>query len=80
MKPQMLFGAVMTIIGSFQQGYWRCSSGQTNSSICWFFSIKSYRNYGFIGYDMGIAATLSVILLLIYVFHKLAAKLFREKD
>ncbi|HHU28524.1 TPA: sugar ABC transporter permease [bacterium] len=83
MKPQMLFGAVMTIIGSFSAGGIGVALSGQNPTPQYAGSLvlNHIEDYGFIRYDMGIAATLSVILLLIiYVFHKLAAKLFREKD
>lgn len=83
MKPQMLFGAVMAIIGSFSAGGIGVALSGANPTPQYAGSLvlNHIEDYGFIRYDMGIAATLSVILLLIiYVFHKLAVRLFREKD
>jgi multiple sugar transport system permease protein len=43
--------------------------------------VNHIEDYGFIRYDMGYAAALSLVLLLImYFFSQLAWKLFGEKD
>lgn len=83
MKPQMLFGAVMTIVGSFSAGGIGVALSGANPTPQYSGSLvlNHIEDYGFIRYDMGIAAALSVILLLIiYLFNKLASRLFKEKD
>ncbi|HBM79746.1 MAG TPA: ABC transporter permease [Clostridiaceae bacterium] len=83
MKPQMLFGAVMAIVNAFSTGQIGVdltganptpqNAGQT--------MVNHIEDYGFLRYDMGYAAALSVILLLmIYVVSQIANKLFVEKD
>jgi multiple sugar transport system permease protein len=43
--------------------------------------VNHLEDFGFIRYEMGYAAAISVLLLLfIYIFSKVAFKLFGEKD
>jgi len=43
--------------------------------------VNHLEDFGFIRYEMGYAAAVSVVLLLVvYVFSKVAFKLFGEKD
>ena len=83
MKPQMLFGAVMTIVGTFSSGAIgvQLSGANPTPNYSGSLILNHIEDYGFIRYDMGYAAALSVVLLiLIYVFSKVANVLFKEKD
>jgi multiple sugar transport system permease protein len=66
MKPQMLFGAVMAIVGTFKSGIGATLSGQNPTpDYAGQLIINHIDDFGFIRYEMGYAATLSVVLLLI---------------
>ncbi len=83
MKPQMLFGAVMAIVGTFSAGALGVQLSGSNPTPNYSGSLilNHIEDYGFIRYDMGYAAALSVVLLLIiYFFSKLSWRLFGEKD
>ncbi|MDY0276499.1 MAG: sugar ABC transporter permease [Acholeplasma sp.] len=83
MKPQMLFGAVMALVSTFSNGYIGVSLSGTNPTPQYAaqFLTNHIDDYGFLRYEMGYAAALSVVLLLmILVFSKIAYKLFAEKD
>lgn len=83
MKPQMLFGAVMAIVGTFSAGALGVSLSGSNPTPNYAGSliVNHIEDYGFIRYDMGYAAALSLVLLLIiYFFSKLSWRLFGEKD
>lgn len=83
MKPQMLFASVMAIVGAFKAG----SIGEQLSGLkpTPEYSGHTIHNhiadYGLIRYEMGYAAALSVILLLmIYFFNRLSWRLFGSKE
>jgi len=83
MKPQMLFGAVMAIVGTFQAGDIgvQLSGANPTPQYAGQLMINHIADYGFIRYDMGYASAISVVLLLvIYGFSKLAWRLFGDKD
>lgn len=83
MKPQMLFGAVMSIVNAFNMGYIGVAlSGQNPTpGLAGQLITNHIDDYGFLRYEMGYAAALSVILLLIIsMFSKVAHGLFGEKD
>jgi multiple sugar transport system permease protein len=83
MKPQMLFGAVMAIVGTFSAGALGVSLSGSNPTPNYAGSliVNHIEDYGFIRYDMGYAAALSLVLLLIiYFFSRLSWKFFGEKD
>ena len=83
MKSSMLFGAVMTIVGTFSSGAIGVQLSGSNPTPNYSGSLilNHIEDYGFIRYDMGYAAALSVVLLIIiYVFSKVANALFKEKD
>ncbi len=83
MKPQMLFGAVMAIVATFTNGYIGVAlsgSNPTPQNAAQLIT-NHIDDYGFIRYEMGYAAALSVVLLLIiWLFSKVAYKLFMDKD
>ena len=83
MKPQLMFGAVMQIVGSFQLGNIGVTLSGSNPTPLYAGSVfvTHIDDYGFIRYEMGYAAAGSVLLLLlIYAFSIVARKLFIEKD
>ena len=81
MKPQMLFGAVMAIVGAFQNGAIgvQLSGANPTPNYAGQLIVNHIEDYGFIRYEMGYAAAVSVVLLLIvYGFSTFFKKLFRE--
>jgi multiple sugar transport system permease protein len=83
MKPQMLFGAVMAIVGTFQAGAIGVMLSGSNPTPQYAGSliVNHIEDYGFLRYEMGYAAAASVVLLLlVYVFSRIAIRLFTEKD
>lgn len=82
-KPQMLFGAVMAIVGTFSSsGIGVALSGSNPTpQYAGQLIVNHIEYYGFNKYEMGYAAALSVLLLLIvYLFSRIAFKLFGSKD
>ncbi|MGE0003105.1 MAG: carbohydrate ABC transporter permease, partial [Candidatus Izemoplasmatales bacterium] len=81
MKPQMLFGAVMAIVGAFNAGGIGVALAGSNPTPQYSgqLIVNHIDDYGFIRYEMGYAAALSVILLLIILlFSRIAYRLFGE--
>jgi multiple sugar transport system permease protein len=83
MKPQMLFGAVMAIVNTFQAGAIgvQLSGANPTPQYAGQLIVNHIEDYGFIRYEMGYASAVSVVLLImVYLFSLLAKKLFAEKD
>lgn len=83
MKPQMLFGAVMAIVNAFNMGWIGVNLSGANPTPEYSGQLITNHidDYGFIRYEMGYAAAISVVLLLIvYAFNVIAHRLFDEKD
>jgi multiple sugar transport system permease protein len=83
MKPQMLFGAVMAVVGTFQAGAIGVALSGANPTPQYAgqLMVNHLEDYGFIRYEMGYAAAVSVVLLIVvYAFSKVAWRLFGEKD
>ncbi|WP_373876567.1 carbohydrate ABC transporter permease [Paenibacillus spongiae] len=83
MKPQMLFGAVMAVVGTFQAGDIgvQLSGANPTPQYSGQVIINHIQDYGFIRYDMGYASAVSVVLLIIvYGLSKICWRLFSEKD
>lgn len=83
MKPQMLFGAVMAVVNTFSNGAIGVALTGTNPTPGYSAQliVNHIEDYGFIRYEMGYAAAVSVVLLLIvWLFSTMAKKLFAEKD
>jgi multiple sugar transport system permease protein len=83
MKPQMLFGAVMSIVGAFNTGWIGVALSGTNPTPQYSAQllINHIEDYGFQRYEMGYAAAVSVVLLMmVWVFAKIAYWLFAEKE
>jgi multiple sugar transport system permease protein len=83
MKPQMLFGAVMAIVGAFNSGYIGVALSGANPTPQYAgqLIINHIDDYGFIRYEIGYAAAISVVLLMIvFIFSRIAYALFGEKE
>ncbi|MCL2043058.1 MAG: sugar ABC transporter permease [Treponema sp.] len=83
MKPQMLFGAVMAIVGAFNNGAIGVALSGANPTPQYSGQLITNHidDYGFLRYEMGYAAAVSVALLcMVWVFSKLAYTFFGEKD
>lgn len=82
MKPQMLFAAVMAIVGAFQNGLVSTLlTGNPSPGYSAQLIVNHIEDYGFLRYEMGYAAAVSVVLLIIVqLFSKFANGLFGEKD
>lgn len=82
MKPQMLFAAVMAIVGAFQNGLVSTLlTGNPSPGYAAQLIVNHIEDYGFLRYEMGYAAAVSVVLLLIVqIFSKAANSLLSEKD
>ena len=83
MKPQMLFGAVMSIVGTFNtSGLATTLSGSTPPpQYAGWLIVDHMNDYGFARYEMGYASAISVVLLgIVMLFYIAARALFTEKD
>lgn len=83
MKPQMIFGAVMAVVGTFQAGAIGVALSGTNPTPNYAgqLIVNHIEDFGFLRYMMGYAASISVILLLmVYAISKVTWKFLGEKD
>lgn len=83
MKPQMLFGMVMAIVGAFNSGGMGVILSGSNPTPGYSAQliVNHIDDYGFLRYEMGYASAISVFLLvLVYFLSRLAFKFFAEKD
>ena len=82
MKPQMLFAAVMAVVGAFQNGMVSTLlTGNPSPGYAAQLIVNHIEDYGFLRYEMGYAAAVSVVLLLIIqLFSKASNTLLTEKD
>jgi multiple sugar transport system permease protein len=79
MKPQMLFAAVMSAVGTFQAGAIGVVLSGTNPTPQYAgqLIVNHIEDYGFLRYEMGYAAAVSVVLLLMVLFFsRIANRLF----
>lgn len=79
MKPQMLFGAVMAIVGTFQAGAIGVTLSGANPTPQYAgqLIVNHIEDFGFLRYEMGYAAAVSVVLLLMVLFFsRVANRLF----
>ncbi|MBK8021531.1 MAG: sugar ABC transporter permease [Chloroflexi bacterium] len=82
MKPQMLFGAVMSIVGTFQAGAIGVTLSGANPTPQYAgqLIVNHIEDYGFLRYEMGYAAAVSVVLLLMVLFFsRVATRLFASE-
>lgn len=83
MKPQLLFGAVMAVVNTFQAGAIgvQLSGSNPTPNYAGQLIINHIEDYGYIRYEMGYAAAISVVLLLlIYVISKVIRRVLTDKD
>lgn len=83
MKPQMLFGAVMAIVATFQAGAIgvTLSGGNPTPQYSGQLIVNHIEDYGFLRYEMGYAAAVSVVLLLmVLLFTRVSNRLFSSDD
>jgi multiple sugar transport system permease protein len=81
MKPQLLFGAVMSIVSTFQAGSIGVQLSGSNPTPNYAGSLimNHIEDYGYIRYEMGYASAISVVLLiLIYVISKIVRALLAD--
>lgn len=82
-KPQMLFGAIMAIIGTFNSsGLGTALSGSNPTpNNAGQLIVNHIEDYGFLRYEMGYAAAISVVLLLmVFGMSQGAKRLFASDD
>jgi multiple sugar transport system permease protein len=83
MKPQMLFGAVMAIVATFQAGVIGVTLSGANPTPQYAgqLIVNHIEDYGFLRYEMGYAAAASVVLLLFVLFFaRVANRLFGSES
>jgi multiple sugar transport system permease protein len=83
MKPQMLFGAVIAIVATFQAGAIGVTLSGANPTPQYAgqLIVNHVEDYGFLRYEMGYAAAVSVVLLLMVLFFSgIANKLFASDE
>ncbi|WP_079913185.1 carbohydrate ABC transporter permease [Paenibacillus sp. 32352] len=83
MKPQMLFGAIMAIVSTFKAGAIGVELSGLNPTpeYAGHLIINHIDDYGFIRFEMGYAAAISVFLLiLMYLSNRLSWSLFGPKE
>lgn len=83
MKPQMLFGAVIAIVATFQAGAIGVTLSGANPTPQYAgqLIVNHVEDYGFLRYEMGYAAAVSVVLLLMVLFFaRVANKLFASDE
>lgn len=83
MKPQMLFGAVMAVVGTFQVGAIgvQLSGANPTPQNAGQLMVNHIEDFGFIRYLMGYASAISVVLLImIYSISKVTFSLLGERD
>lgn len=83
MKPQMLFGAVMAVVGTFQAGAIGVQLSGTNPTPQYAgqLIVNHIEDFGFQRYEMGYAAAVSVVLLgIVYGLSRFSWRLFGDRD
>ncbi len=83
MKPQMLFGAVMAIVSTFQAGAIGVTLSGANPTPQYAgqLIVNHIEDFGFLRFEMGYAAAVSVVLLLMVLFFsRISNRLFASED
>ncbi|NLG82595.1 MAG: sugar ABC transporter permease [Bacilli bacterium] len=83
MKPQMLFGAVMAIVGAFNVSgiATSLSGGTTPPQYSGWLIMDHALDYGFNRYEMGYASAITVVLfIIVIIFNRISYKLFGSND
>ena len=82
-KPQMLFGAVMAIVNTFKDGGPGVALSGANPTPGYAGQLIANHidDYGFIRYEMGYAAAVStVLLIMIYILSQVVGRVFSSAD
>src|SRR5690554_6688672 len=82
-KPQMLFGAVMAVVTTFQAGGIGVALSGSNPTPQYAgqLIVNHIEDFGFIRYMMGYAAAISVVLLIgVYFLSKITFRVLGERD
>lgn len=82
-KPQMLFGAIMAIVNTFQTGNIGVTLSGSNPTPNYAgqLIVTHIEDYGYLRYEMGYAAAVSVVLLVgIYLLSKGTERVLSSKD
>lgn len=82
-RPQMLFGAIMAIVNTFQTGNIGVTLSGSNPTpnSAGQLIVTHIEDFGYLRYEMGYAAAISVVLLIaIFLISKGAEKLFSTKE
>ena len=83
MKPQLLFGAVMAVVSTFQAGAIgvQLSGSNPTPNYAGSLIVNHIEDYGYIRYEMGYASAISVVLLVfIYIISKIVRRILASKD
>jgi len=83
MRPQMLFGAVMAVVNTFQAGAIGVTLSGSNPTPQYAgqLIVNHIEDFGFIRYMMGYASAISVVLLLmVYILSKVTFNLLGDKE
>lgn len=83
MRPQMLFGAVMAVVGTFQIGAIgvQLSGANPTPQYAGQLMVNHIEDFGFIRYLMGYASAVSVILLvMVYAISRVTWSILGDKD
>jgi multiple sugar transport system permease protein len=81
-RPQLLFAAVMTVVGTLKSGGLGTQLSEMNPTpqYAGHLILNHIDDYGFIRYEMGYAAAISVVLLvLMYAVNRLFTRMFSAK-
>ena len=82
-KPQLLFSAIMTIVGTFNSGGLGVTLSGTNPTPNYAGQLigDHINDYGFIRYEMGYATAISVmVLIFVRLISKTMEKLLKSDD
>ena len=82
-KPQMLFGAIMAIVGTFNSSGTGVALTGTNPTPNYAgqLIVNHIDDYGFIRHEMGYAAAVSVVVLLgVFLLTRVVGKIFSDDD
>lgn len=82
-KPQMLFGAIMAIIGTFSSAGLASAlaGGTAPPQYAGWLIVDHASDFGFTRFEMGYASAVTVVLLFIVIlFSKISYRLFGERD
>ena len=81
-RSQMYFAAVMSVVNAFQAGsIYALLTGNPSPGYASQLMVNHIEDYGFLRYEMGYAAALSVVLLLmVQLFSRFADRLFGSRD